>query len=181
MTWSAVLSTLMFGTLSGMKILRVSAEVEIKVHLCLFVTCKILLRILLGLDSLKTLTLWLMAGFGYSKTRGASVPVRCLWRWMGIYTHYEQQLTSATIKVKIGIVRKKGLNLFLRYALNDEVDTFLQKIMMWSWQQNFNLTVSKLPICQSYQSKNRYDFKQKNTEWFLLNHWFLDHLLMMNC
>ena len=31
MTWSAVLSTLMFGTLSGMKILRVSAEVEIKV------------------------------------------------------------------------------------------------------------------------------------------------------
>ena len=32
MTWSAVLSTLMFGTLSGMKILRVSAEVEIKVR-----------------------------------------------------------------------------------------------------------------------------------------------------
>ncbi len=29
--WSAVLCTLMFGTMSGMKILRVAAEVEIKV------------------------------------------------------------------------------------------------------------------------------------------------------
>ena len=122
-----------------------------------------------------------MAGFGYSKTRRASVPVRCLWRWMGFYTHYGEQLTSAAIKVKVGIVRKKGLNLFLRYVLTDEVDTFLQKIMMWFWQQNFNVTASKLPISQSYQSKNRYNFKQKNTEWFFLNHWFLDHLLMMNC
>ena len=50
-TWSAVLSTLMFGTLSGMKILRVSAEVEIKVSFSIFFsyTCKsIFLQISMG-------------------------------------------------------------------------------------------------------------------------------------
>ena len=130
MTWSAVLSTLMFGTLSGMKILRVSAEVEIKVFRSMNV-CNIYIYTYTGVNTvLKKLTMWLMAGFGYSKTRRASVPVRCLWRWMGLYTHYGEQLTSAAIKVKVGIIRKKGLNLFLRYALTDEVDIFLQKIIM---------------------------------------------------